>query len=307
MNSSRTLRENASTLLLLAMLGSAGVSVAAPAQLVCRLQDPAVNESSGLAASARSPEYFFTHNDSGDSARIFAVNRKGETLATFRVPGAQNVDWEDMARGRDAQGRDVLFIGDTGDNHTRREQLQVYQVPEPEVDVTRLGVKASTAPALRYELSYPDGPHDCETLLVNRANGTLYLVTKERLLRASGVYATTGPLVPDRVNRLTKVGWIRFLSLPATVRRLTDSFGRMMATGGDISPDGDRVVVRTYTDAYEWKIAGNDVAAAFRAQPAHIPLPEMRQGESAAYTQDGKAILFGSEKPGSPIYEIARP
>jgi len=303
----RTLRDNLITLLLLATVGSVGVSVAAPAQLVCHLQDPEVNESSGLAASSRSPDYFFTHNDSGDSARIFAVNRQGETLATFRVPGAKNVDWEDMARGRDPQGHHVLYVGDIGDNSAQRDQVQVYQIPEPEVDPTRRGVRTESAPATRFELQYPDGPHDSETLLVNMANGTLYLVTKERLLRASGVYATTAPLDPGQVNRLTKVGWIRFLSLPATIRSLTDSLGRTMATAGDISPEGDRVVLRTYTDAYEWKIPRFDVGAAFRVEPTRLSLPAMRQGESAAYTQDGKAILFGSEKPKSPIYEVPRP
>lgn len=307
MPTSRTFRENISTLLLLTALGTIGVSAATSAQLVCRLQDPQVNESSGLAASSRSSEYFFTHNDSGDSARIFAINRKGETLATFRVPGARNVDWEDMARGRDEQGRDVLFVGDTGDNGASRDQVQVYRIPEPEVDVSRRGVQAETAAATRFELQYPDGPHDCETLLVNMTNGTLYLVSKEKAFRASGVYSTTGPLVPGQVNRLTKVGWIRFLTLPATVRGLTDTLGRMMATAGDISPSGDRVVIRTYTDAYEWTIPQSDVGAAFRSEPTQLSLPAMPQGESAAYTRDGKAILFGSEKKESAIYEIARP
>lgn len=307
MTTHRTLREHLSTLTLLAVLGSVAASAAAPAQLVCHLQDPAVNESSGLAASARSAEYFFTHNDSGDTARFFAINRKGETLATFRVPGAGNIDWEDMARGRDGQGHHVLLLGDIGDNGAAREQVQIYQVPEPEVDANRRGVRADSAPATRFELQYPDGPHDSESLLFNMANGTLYLVTKERLLRASGVYATTGPLQPNQVNRLTKVGWVRFLSLPATIRGLTDSFMRAMATAGDISPTGDRVVLRTYTDAYEWKIPNHDLGAAFRSEPAHLLLPQMSQGESAAYTQDGKAILFGSEKANSPIYEVARP
>lgn len=303
----RTLRENVTTLLLLTILGSVGVSVAAPAQLVCHLQDPEVNESSGLAASARSADYFFTHNDSGDSARIFAINRQGETLATLRVPGAKSIDWEDMARGRDQQGHDLLLLGDIGDNRGKRDTVQVYSIPEPEIDPSRRGVRGETAAATRFELKYPDGPHDSETLLFNLANGTLYLVTKERLLRASGVYATTGPLVPDQVNRLTKVGWVRFLELPATIRSITDSLGRLMATSGDIAPEGDRVVLRTYTDAYEWKIPAFDVGAAFRNKPTHLVLPEMRQGESAAYTREGKSVLFGSEKPNSPIYEVTRP
>lgn len=307
MTQRRIFPESLSTLLLLTALGTAGVSAAGPARLVCHLQDPQVSESSGLAASSRSSDYFFTHNDSGDTARIFAINRQGETLATFRVPGARNLDWEDMARGFDPQGRAMLYVGDVGDNRATRDQVQVYGIPEPDVDVTRRGVIADTAPATRFDLQYPDGPHDCETLLFNMANGTLFLVTKEKAFRASGVYATTSPLLPDRVNRLTKVGWVSFLSLPATIRGLTDSFGRMMATAGDISPDGERVVLRTYTDAYEWKIPRNDVAAAFRSRPVHLRLPAMKQGESAAYNREGTAILFGSEKKSSPIYEISRP
>src|SRR5687767_9826648 len=86
------------------------------AALLCRFRDPEVRESSGMSSSSRSGDYFFTHNDSGDEARLFAVNRSGETLAVFRVPGASNLDWEDMARGPDDQGRPALYLGDIGDN-----------------------------------------------------------------------------------------------------------------------------------------------------------------------------------------------
>ncbi|MGV3721407.1 MAG: hypothetical protein ACO1SX_10910, partial [Actinomycetota bacterium] len=98
------------------LTGGVTARAASNAQLLCRFQDAAINESSGLAASSRSNEYFFTHNDSGDDARFFAVDRRGRTLATFRVAGADNEDWEDMARGRDAAGRPVLLLGDIGDN-----------------------------------------------------------------------------------------------------------------------------------------------------------------------------------------------
>ena len=280
-------------------------TAAGPAQLVCNFQDPQIRESSGLAASSRSSEYFFTHNDSGDSARFFAVRRDGVTLATFRVPGAQNEDWEDMARARDPQGNPVLLFGDIGDNARKRDHVSVYQVPEPEIDATRTGVKAESARAVKFDLQYPDGPHDAETLLFNAVNGQTLVVTKD--LKSSGVYASAGWLKPDQLNVLQKVSWVRPAELPLTRRNAADLLKSLLITGGDISPDGRRLVLRTYTDAFEWSIIGNDVATGLRTNPEHLVLPETPQGEAAAYTQDGKAILFSSEKEGAPVHEIARP
>jgi hypothetical protein len=288
----------------LLLTGGVTARAASNAQLLCRFQDTAINESSGLAASSRSNEYFFTHNDSGDKARFFAVDRRGRTLATFRVPGADNEDWEDMARGRDAAGRPVLLFGDIGDNHRERDDLCIYQVPEPEVDRNRTGVKADTERPIRFDIRYADGPHDAETLLCDLATGRIFVVTKS--LRSSGVYASKGRLRANAPNVLTKVSWVRFMSLPATTAALSDQLGRLLATGGDISPDGDRVVVRTYTDAYEWKITGSDVAAAFRAKPTRLPLPHSPQGEAAAYRTDGESILFSSEKRNAPVHELVR-
>jgi hypothetical protein len=299
----RTARQTL-TVLLLACAGALAARAAGTAQLLCRFQDPEIAESSGLAAASASGEYFFTHNDSGDRARIFAVDRQGRTLATFKVPGATNHDWEDMARARDAEGRPTLLIGDIGDNGKKRDHVIIYEVPEPPVDVSRAGVHAETEPARRYEVRYPDGPHDAETLLFNPVSGQVFLVTKD--LKSSGVYASRGRLKADEPNVLTKVSWIRFVSLPATTKSLADYLRRLLATGGDISPDGTRVVIRTYTDAYEWTIHRGDVAAAVRTEPTHYPLPVTVQGEAAAYTTDGAAILFSSEKAGAPVHELKR-
>lgn len=290
---------------LLSLLFSGGLvaHAAGPVQLVCRFQDQEIAESSGLAASAHSSDYFFTHNDSGDGARFFAVDRRGRTLATFRVTGASNVDWEDMARGKDAQGRPVLLFGDIGDNSRKRDHLTIYEVPEPEVDPDQAGVSRRVEAAQAFEVRYPDGKHDAETLLFH-PNGQVFLVTKG--LKSSGVYASQGRLKGGEPNVLVKVSWIRFASLPATTTSLADHLRRLMATGGDISPDGERVVIRTYTDAYEWRISQADVAAAVRAQPTRLSLPETPQGEAAAYTRDGSAILFSSEKAGSAVHELTR-
>src|SRR2546427_279731 len=81
------------------------------------LRDPRLFEASGIAVSRAHPGVLWTHNDSGDSATVYAITLAGNLLATYRVPGATAVDWEDIALGPcpEHAGR-CLFIADTGDN-----------------------------------------------------------------------------------------------------------------------------------------------------------------------------------------------
>src|SRR5689334_10296886 len=47
-----------------------------------KIESAEIKESSGLAASKCQPDVFWTHNDSGDEAFIFAVDKKGKKLGT---------------------------------------------------------------------------------------------------------------------------------------------------------------------------------------------------------------------------------
>jgi hypothetical protein len=276
---------------------------AAASKPLCKLQDRQINESSGLAPAADSDRYFFTHNDSGDKARFFAVGTDGRTLLTVTVPGAKAVDWEDMAGRAAPNGKRYLYLGDIGDNNRVRSSVQVYRVAQPEVDPEQRGRLGTATGVVRYELKYEGGAQNAESLLVS-PEGRLYVVTKSG--SGSGVYAAPAPLRAEGVNLMRKIASISFLALPATTRTLQDHVRKLLATGGAISPDGKRVVVCTYTDAYEWKIEG-DLAAAFRTKPRHIPLPGMKQAEAICYTQDSKAMLAGSEGVGAPVYRLPLP
>src|SRR5690606_13477504 len=55
-----------------------------------------VRETSGLAGSARSADLFWTHNDAGNAAELFAVNAAGQLVQRVVVEGADSVDWEDI-------------------------------------------------------------------------------------------------------------------------------------------------------------------------------------------------------------------
>src|SRR5436309_124045 len=96
------------------------------ARVTGHVADGAATELSGLVLSRTQPGVLWTHNDSGDRARVFAVTPAGRVLADLDVPAAHNVDWEDIALGPGAtpagpSGRGAaLYLADIGDNAAQR-------------------------------------------------------------------------------------------------------------------------------------------------------------------------------------------
>jgi hypothetical protein len=270
------------------------IAVTAP---LFHIRDARIDEASGIAVGIASPGVVYVHNDSGDSARFFALNaRTGATLATYTVPGATNVDWEDMAVARDRRGVPSVWLADIGDNDGNRDEVRVYRVDEPHV---RAGVDTATSAPEVWRLRYPDGPTDAESLAV-APGGVAYIVTKS-LLGASAVYHL--PARPGGVQTLRQVGRIRF-TLTATPGG-PNPVGELTATGASLSHDGTVLAVRTYTDAYVWWVRRGDVAAALGTEPIRVTLPRQPQGEGIAI--DGSRLLIDSEGVGSAVYAVALP
>lgn len=149
-----------------------------------RLQVPALDEPSGLAASARHPGRLYTHNDSGDGPRLFAIDAEGRGHGEFAVAGAAAVDWECIA----ADGQGHLWIGDTGNNGSGRRDLRLYRVPEPAALGADGRLTVDRTIAFRYaeQKHVPDKKRrfDAEALFVAPRPDTgapaLYLLTKHR-------------------------------------------------------------------------------------------------------------------------------
>jgi hypothetical protein len=258
---------------------------------LCTLQDSRITEASGIAVG---PGVLWTHDDSGDTARFFALDRHCRTRATYDVGNETATDWEDVARGAGA-----LWFGDIGDNSSRRSSVEVVKVPEPRVTPGDHQVRATV---LRFR--YADGPHDAEALLVHPRTGQLFVVTKSYGGWA-GVYAA--PLHPatSATNVLTRVAAFH-LSPTGTPGGPAGPLGQVAVTSGDINASATRVVVRTYTDAYEWRIPDGDVAEAFGTAPGRTALPADRQGEGIAYDTDGLSWVTSSEGAQAPVRRITR-
>jgi hypothetical protein len=257
------------------LLGPLAPAVAGErAGVLLRIDDPRVVESSGLVASRRHPGVLWTHNDSGDVARLFAVGRGGRVLATLRLAGVRARDWEALALGRDDRGAPALFVGDIGDNQGVWPWVTVYRVAEP----ARL--RDATVAAEGFRLRYPNGPRDAEALLVDPRGNRLYVASKDEA--GGGLYQAPATLRGDRVNLLRRVGRV-----PPLV------------TDGAFSPDGRTLVLRDYQAAHVYAASGGRLAT--------VALPLQPQGESIAFSADGGSLLAGSEGAGSEIWRVPLP
>jgi hypothetical protein len=266
------------------------------------LEDKAIDESSGIAASRRTPGLFWTHNDSGDGPFIYAFDRKGGKCGTWRVTGARAYDWEDIAAGPGAQpGQSYLYIGDIGDNGKERREIIVYRVAEPLITATDAAADRSapqeTELPVAIHLRYPDGRHDAEALAVHPTTGDLYIITKTRsLTAAAGVYKLAAPFSTARVNTLEKVSSLR-----------TPGLLPGMITGADISPDGRKIILCDYFNAYEMGLSdskGGSFDDIWKQKVAIVRLGERDQGEAICYRLDGQAILATSEHSPAALIEV---
>src|SRR5262249_23536376 len=69
--------------------------------------------------------------------------------------------------------------------------------------------------------------------------------------------------------------------------------GNLVVTGAAKTPDGSKVVLRTYSDAYEFTIGadGDIVKAITTTTPIITPLPDESPGRAISYSADGKSFL----------------
>jgi len=259
---------------LLGLAAPATAATAAGPQAVCRIRDDRLTEISGLVATRTG--YVVVNDGSDDPAgrRIFFLDRRCAVTRTVGYPSRPR-DTEDLASAADG----TLWVADIGDNRLARTTIALW----------RLAPGART-PRL-FRLAYPDGAHDAEALLLTRA-GTPIVVTKSAA--TATLYVPAAPLSAARPTPLRRAGAV---TVPVTGTSNPFSLpGRLVVTGGAVSPDGRRVVLRTYADAFEFDVPGDDLVRALTdGTPRSVPLPDEPQGESVAYSPDGTALLTVSE------------
>jgi hypothetical protein len=248
--------------------------------------DP-IDEASGIAASRMNPGVIWAHNDSGDAPRLFAFDTAGKHLGVFDILGAKARDWEDMAIGPGPQsGRRYLYVADSGDNKAKRDIKTIYRIPEPVVQPDQKPIESALSGVEAIRFRYPDGRRDAETLIVDPKTGDLIIISKrEKQVR---IYAARAPQSTSEVITLERVGTLPLHNV----------------VGGDISPSGREILLKTYNAVYYWqRLPGRPIWEALALQSIVLPYFPEPQGEAITWTADEMGYYTLSEERGNiPAY-----
>ena len=211
---------------------------APPWQPLGKYTHPDIRESSGIVASRQFEGVYWTLNDSGNPAALYATKRTGELIQEIKVRGARNMDWE--ALSIDDKGQ--LWLGDIGNNSRMRFDLKVLVTPEPNPFT-----ETETEVIAKYPFRYPDTNVDAEGLFI--ANGIPYIISKEG---ARAVLYRFPELKADTKQVLTRVG------------ELTDA---KLVTGAEMSADGKRLAICTYNFLWVYHGTADNFAQMINRKP----------------------------------------
>ena len=259
-----------------------------------------MKEISGLACSRTTPGYLWAHGDenTSDNKKIIAINpnaqsKNDEPVMTVNISGdPSRDDWEDIATGVYGN-KNYVFVGAFGDNNLQfNDSYYIYYFEEPAITS---GTQTVTVNYIRF--GYPDNKaHNTETLMYDNVEQMFYIVDK----------------VENGVCHLYK---LPFSTTYGTgVQRLTEvcALGNgsvfNFCTGGDISPDGQWMAIKSKPYVLLWERQGSEsLSTTALRNPVQIKAyQEEKQGESLAWLDASTFYTTSDQKKDMPIYKYVR-
>jgi len=232
-----------------------------------------IDEASGLAPSFTMNGYLWTLQDSGKPNSLYLMTPDGKTIKEYNVPGSQNHDWEDLASGPGpVDGVNYLYIGEIGNNNPPMTATnKIYRVQE----ITSASAAFSQNNLETITFSYPDGPRDAETLLLDPVTKDIFVVSKEA--DKAGIYRLAYPQSTSQTIMAEKVG-----NIPSVV----------FTTGGNVSFSGNEILIRGYFSASYWtRKSGETIGQTLLKEPTkQIIIAPEPQGEAICFDREAKGF-----------------
>ena len=214
------------------------------------IENDDIQEASGIVASLTNDNVIWTHNDSGDSNRIFAMDTQGKHLGEYFLNDSQNRDWEDIAIGPGPEkGLHYLYVGDIGDNFSENDIKHIYRVIEPQLNSSSNFNSIQLDGIESISFQYEDGNRDAETLIIDPLTKDIIIISKRE---ATDVHIYSIPFPQDTDTILTANLIMTKDFYP------NDNFATSQwIVGGDISHDGKEILVKSYTDIFYFSRTSN--------------------------------------------------
>ena len=248
--------------------------------------DPRWWRSPGWPPAGPTPASSGSTTTRGASRRVTALSDTGADLGTYVVPGATATDWEDIAAGPGPDPGRTTSTWATSAT-TAPPATASRCTGSPSRRTAPDGADGRFAEDVVLTLRYPAGPVDAEALLVDPRTGDLVIVGK----RADGRSRVR------RRRRRHRRGRGRPPPPGGHPRRRRPMGGPPgplgLVTGGDVSPDGSVVLLRTYLSVAAYARARGRAPRGRLRLDARAPPPRSRepQGEALGFLADGSAYV----------------
>ena len=254
-----------------------------------------MKEISGFACSRTTPGFIWAHGDenTGDNRRIIAITPSGSLAMTINLttPNTTRDDWEDIATGV-YNNQNYIFVGAVGDNELAfNDQYYIYYFEEPAI---ASGTQTVTVNTIRF--GYPDNrAHNTETLMYDNIEQMFYIADK-----VDGVcHLYRLPFRTDYGSALQRLTEVCALGNGSKFKE---------ANGGDISPDGQWMAIKSEKYVLLWQRQGSESlsATALRDPVQVMAYEKEEQGESLAWRNDSLFYTTSDSKNNTPIYQYVR-
>jgi len=245
------------------------------------LDNPEINEASGLASSVVNSGMFWTHNDSGDKARIFLIDGEARNRAVVWLKDFSNRDWEDISVGPGPEeGKSYVYVGEIGDNASRHEYKYLYRMEEPVIAGASSVVDTTLSKVDSIKFTLEGGPRDTEAVIVDPLTRDIYIFSKNEK-KSIRVFRLP---YPQSVTEVIQAEYVMSLSI-------------VKVCAADISPDGKEILIKNYTHVYYWSRKGNEsIPEILEQDPISLPYTTEPQGEAITFDRDGKGYYTLSEE-----------
>lgn len=257
------------------------IDLFAQGQRVGKVSDAILSEISGIIPYTFDQGYFWVHNDSGDKAQMYLINSQAKLKTTVQLEGVNLIDCEDIARV-ECDGIPYLLLADIGNNSRNREVLSLYLFPEPKVDTNRLNVRIAKEQIKKIDVRYSDKRRDAEALFIDPVDQEVYIVSK-RDFRST--------LFSFSLNKI------------ASLKQPIQLFPKLLlpftfATGADISPNGNFVIIKNLTNIFIWERQANEsVLDMLTRSYDKVPYLAEPQGEAVCFDLNYRHFYTISESP----------
>jgi hypothetical protein len=236
-----------------------------------------IKEASGLVESIGNAGMFWTHNDSGNAAELFLIDKTGTIKATLHFPTLKNRDWEEVAVSTQA-GKNYIYIGEIGDNNAQYQQKYLYRIEEPLLAETGSDTTITAIETITFTLS--DGTRDTEAFFIDPLTNVCYIFSKR-----------------EHRIKLYKLDLTTLHSTEVVAKRVLDALPFTLIVAADISVDGTEILIKNYDNIYYWKRTPQEsVEDALKRSPLTLPYTPEPQGEAIAFDRTGSGFYTLSEQ-----------